>query len=60
MSSIYNISHSTVHIHECNCNKSRGLTFITGPQMSTGTYYSTCPQMSTGACCSEENFSCNV
>jgi hypothetical protein len=60
MSSVYNISHSTVHIHECNCNNSRGLTFIvpqmstgaylsTGPQMSTGAYLSTGPQMSTGA-----------
>jgi hypothetical protein len=63
MSSVYNISHSTVHIHECNCNNSRGLTFIvpqmstgaylsTGPQMSTGAYLSTGPQMSTDSCCS--------
>ena len=51
MSSVYNISHSTVHIHECNCNNSRGLTFIV-PQMSTGAYLSTGPQMSTDSCCS--------
>ena len=63
MSSIYNISHSTVHIHECNCNNSRGLKFTvphmstgayysTGPHMSTGSYYSTGPHMSTESCCS--------
>jgi hypothetical protein len=51
MSSIYNISHSTVHIHECNCNNSRGLKF-TVPHMSTGAYYSTGPHMSTESCCS--------